>query len=428
MPLNINHSSLAINGGSKIRTKPWLDNFLFGKEEKEALNKVIDSGYLSKFEGNWNADPPFSFLGGPVVQELEKLWCEKYNIKHSVSVNSATSGLFASIGALNIGYGDEVIVSPGTMTACAMAPLTYGAIPIFADVSRKNGNIDPVFFEKAITKRTKAIVIVHTYGIPADMDSIMKIAKKNNIKVIEDCAQAHGTLYKGKPVGTFGDIGVFSLNVNKQINCGEGGVCVTNNDELCLRLRLIRNHGETSTEGSKVKDITNIAGYNYRLTELQAAVAIEQLKKLTELNRIRIEYCEYLNENLKRLPFLETVEGEKDCVSTFYQWPIIFKKEVLGLNALEIQKILNAEGMYFIRACKPLYFQPVYQKKNLFKLNYPFSAEPNKDIKPNYERGSCKVVEELYDTLLIKEYIRYPTTWNDVKDVVKVFDKINNAL
>ena len=127
----------------------------------------------------------------------------------------------------------------------------------------------------------------------------MKIAKENNIKVIEDCAQAHGTLYKGKPVGTFGDIGVFSLNVNKQINCGEGGVCVTNNEELCLRLRLIRNHGETSVSASKVKDITNIAGYNYRLTELQAAVAIEQLKKLDELNRIRIEYCNYLNDKLK---------------------------------------------------------------------------------------------------------------------------------
>ena len=123
---------------------------------------------------------------------------------------------------------------------------------------------------------------------------------------------------------------------------------------------------------------------------------------------------------------MQTVNGEKDCFSTFYQWPIILKN-VLGLNAQEIQKILNAEGMYFIRAWKPLYFQPVYQNKNLFKFNYPFSAEPNKNINPNYKKGSCKIVEELYDTLLIKEYIRYPTTWDDVNDVLKVFDKINNC-
>ena len=140
------------------------------------------------------------------------------------------------------------------------------------------------------------------------MDEIKKIARDNNISVIEDCAQAHGTTYKNKTIGTLGDIGVFSLNVNKQINCGEGGVCITNNEDLALEFNLSETM-EKPPAVAKVEDITNIAGYNYRLTEVQAAIAIEQLKKLDEYNKIRIEFAEYLNKNLKRFEFLKTIDG-----------------------------------------------------------------------------------------------------------------------
>jgi perosamine synthetase len=436
MKLNTDDKNLAINGGKKIRIKPWLDNFLFGDEEKKAVSDVIDTGYLSKFEGNFHTDPPFSFKGGPYVQKLEELWCERYKSRYAVSINSATSGLSAAIGALRIGYGDEVIVSAGTMTACAMAPLIYGAIPIFADVNKYTGNITAQSFQNLITSRTKAIIVVHTYGIPADMDEIVKIARNHKISIIEDCAQAHGTLYKGKNIGTLGDIGVFSLNVNKQINCGEGGVCITNDENLAFRIQLIRNHGETSTAVAKVEDITNIAGYNYRLTEIQAAIAIEQLKKLDEYNRIRIEYAQYLNENLKRFEFLKIVDGcegcscksKADCYSTYYQWPIMFDLKKLGVDILKIREILNAEGMYFIRAWKPLYRQPLYQQKKLFKYNYPFDAEPNKSIKTNYHEGSCPNVEWIYDNVLLKEYLRYPTTWEDVKQVELAMEKLDSAI
>ena len=397
---------------------------------------MIDTGYLSKFEGNFHTDPPFSFKGGPYVQKLEDLWCEKYNAKYSISVNSATSGLSAAIGALGIGYGDEVIVSAGTMTACAIAPLIYGAIPIFADVNKFTGNITPESFQKLITQRTKAIIVVHTYGIPADMDEILKIAKENNIKIVEDCAQAHGTLYKGKSIGVLGDIGVFSLNVNKQINCGEGGICVTNDEDTAFRLQLIRNHGETSTGPTNLKDITNIAGYNYRLTEVQAAIAIEQLKKLDEYNRIRIEFAEYLNKNLKKFEFLKTINGcstcdcekKSNCHSTYYQWPIMFDLKKLGVDILKVREVLNAEGMYFIRAWKPLYRQPLYQQKKLFKYNYPFDAEPNKSIKTNYYEGSCPNVEWIYENVLLKEYLRYPTGWDDVKQVELAMEKLDKAI
>ncbi|MBT6230762.1 MAG: DegT/DnrJ/EryC1/StrS family aminotransferase, partial [Candidatus Scalindua sp.] len=242
--VDLTRAELAINGGKPVRVKPWLDNFTTSEEEKQAVLRVMDSGYLSLFEGSHTPDAPFSFKGGPEVQALENEWSDYYDVKHSVSVNSATSGLYAAIGALEIGYGDEVIVSPYTMSACAIAPLIYGAIPVFADVELESGSLDPKSISERVTPRTKAILVVHQFGIPADMDAIMAIAKEHGLKVIEDCAQAHGAKYKDRYVGTIGDIGVFSLNVNKTIQTGEGGVCITNDDDLAYRLQLIRNHGE----------------------------------------------------------------------------------------------------------------------------------------------------------------------------------------
>src|SRR3989338_1296143 len=160
---------LAINGGKPVRTRPWSDNITTGKEERRAVLKVLKKGQLSLFEGAYQSDPPFSFWGGPWVNSLEKIWAEYYGIKYAVSMNSATSGLYAAVGALGLGYGDEVIVSPYTMSACAACTLVYGAIPIFADVELDTGCLDPESIEEKITPRTKAILVVHQFGFPADM-------------------------------------------------------------------------------------------------------------------------------------------------------------------------------------------------------------------------------------------------------------------
>ena len=226
--LNLKSKNLAINGGKKLRNKPWADNFTIGLREKLAGLKSLNSGYLSLFEGSNTPDPPFSFCGGPYVKRLEKEWSQFYSVNYSIAMNSATSGLYAAIGALEIGYGDEVIVSPYTMTACAMAPLLYGAIPVFADIDQESGCLDPASVEMKISKNTKAIILVHQFGYVAEMTKILDIAKRHKLKVIEDCAQAHGAKYKNLFVGTIGDIGVFSLNVNKTIQSGEGGICTTN--------------------------------------------------------------------------------------------------------------------------------------------------------------------------------------------------------
>ncbi len=424
MTLDLNNPQLAINGGTPVRVKPWLDNFTLGAEEKRAAVAAIDSGYLSKFEGSFTPDPPFSFCGGPFVQQLEQIWNDYYGVAHSVSVNSATSGLFAAIGALGLGYGDEVIVSPSTMTASSVGPLLYGAIPIFADIERKTGALDPLSVERLVTPRTRCIIVVHQFGIPADMDPIMDIARRHKLKVIEDCAQAHGAKYKGRYVGTIGDIGVFSLNVNKSIQCGEGGVCTTNDQDLCYRLQLIRNHGENVVGPAGYENILNIIGFNYRLTEIQAAIAIEQVKKLDAINQARVELVEFLHEELGCFDFLEVMDGRLDAVSTYYTYPILFRPEVAGVDIERFRMALNAEGMYFIRGYMPLYLQPIYQRRLAMKAGYPFAAPENRDASTNYRLGACPMAESLRNQLLINEYIRLPNTLDDCRDIVKAVGKL----
>lgn len=430
-------SRLAINGGDPVRTRRWYDNFTTAEEEKDAAIRVLERGYLSLFEGSHTPDPPFSFGGGPEVQALEEEWSRYYGVKHSISVNSATSGLYAAVGALGLGYGDEVIVSPYTMSACAMAPLIYGAIPVFADVEAHSGCLDPAAVKKVITERTKAILVVHQFGFPADMDALLVLAKKHGLLIIEDCAQAHGAQYKGQPVGTLGDIGVFSLNVNKTIQTGEGGVCTTNDADLAYRLKLIRNHGEAVVGPAQYTEITNIAGYNYRMTELAAAIARVQLQKLRKLNTERLRLVNCVVDEIADVPFLQPLnvphrcrqcncpEGAR-CVSTFYVLPLRFIEDRAGPNRKRFVEAVNAEGLSFAQGyVRPLYLQPVYQRRHLFKHGYPFHAPVNEGAQMNYEKGTCPVAERLhFNELIVSEHVRPPHTAADMDDIVTAIRKV----
>jgi dTDP-4-amino-4,6-dideoxygalactose transaminase len=251
-------TQLAINGGEPVRKTPFPGYVTIGKEEKLAVMEVLDSTVLSKYLGTWSPD----FYGGPKVRQLERDWSEYFGIKHAVSVNSATSGLYAAVGAAGVGPGDEVIVSPYTMTASATAALVYGAIPVFADIDPQIFCLSPESVEKCITPSTKAIIVVDIFGHPADMDEIMEIARDHDLIVIEDAAQAPGAKYKGRFAGTLADMGVYSLNYHKTIHCGEGGIVVTNNDDLTERLQLIRNHAEVVVKNKGVKNLVNMVGFN----------------------------------------------------------------------------------------------------------------------------------------------------------------------
>ncbi len=422
--------ALALHGGAPIRQRGWQDNFTTGEEEKAALLRVMEGGYLSKFEGSHTPDPPFSFTGGPWVQAFEAAMCEYYAVKHAVSMNSATSGLYAAVGALGLGFGDEVIVSPYTMSACAAAPLLYGAIPVFADVAVDSGCLDPASVAARITPRTRAILVVHQFGIPADMDAIMSLARQHRLRIVEDCAQAHGARYHGRPVGTIGDIGVFSFNVNKTIQAGEGGVCVTDDADLAYRLQLIRNHGEAVVGPAGVKDTTNIIGYNYRMTELHAAVSLEQLKKLDGLNERRLRLVHHLQRALSEVPGVTPLTSREGSDATWYVFPARFDAAVIGCQREEFVRYLRAEGIVMFQGyVRPLYLQPLYQQRHAFKHGYPWSAPENRDSTPDYSPGCCPVAERLYQSeMLINEHVRPPHEDADMDDIAAAVQKVVAAV
>lgn len=429
---------LAINGGTPVRTAPWTANVTLEDAERRAVLEVLEGGWLSLFEGSHQPEAPFSFWGGPWVQRLEQAWCDYYSCRYAVAMNSATSGLFAAIGALGIGYGDEVIVSPYTMSASAVCALVYGAVPIFADVALETGCLDPESIAAHINSRTRAIVVVHQFGIPADMDAIMALAERHDLVVIEDCAQAHGAKYKGRYVGTIGNIGVFSLNVNKTIQAGEGGVCTTDDPELRYRLALIRNHGEAVVGAAGYENITNIVGFNFRLTELQAAIGIEQLKRLDDYNRVRIEYADFLSAGLGRYPCFvpmtdvnETPDDRsKETVSTFYTFNVRYLRDRLpGVSRKDLLAALTAEGICLAPGYSaPLYTQPLYQRRLAFKHGYPFTAPENRAISTNYFPGACPNAELLCEQAISCPVARQPHSIGDMQQIIEAIDKVLSCL
>ena len=427
---------LAVEGGRPARSKQWKDNFTTSWIEGLASLKAVSSGYLSKFEGAHSAKPPFSFFGGPQVLDLEKRWASGLEIGHCVSVNSATSGLYAAIGALNVGFGDEVIVSPYTMAACATAPLVYGAIPVFADVDPRTGCLDPASVAANVTNKTKAIIVVHQFGFPAEMDKIMAIARENSLAVIEDCAQAWQTTFQGQAVGTFGDIGVFSLNVNKAIQSGEGGLCVTRDPNLAYRMQLIRNHGEAVVGPAEYEEIENIVGFNYRMTEVTAAIAISQLAKLERLVQKRLFLVSSFLEGVSKFDWINPLQpvcskcngrDSECCRSGYYLVPFTLKPEIDRDHF--VQAMLGEGVPVGAGYVRPLYFQPMFQKKVAFKANYPFAAPVNTECKQKYQEGTAPVAEHLNsNSLCTLSVLRHPHRLRDVQDLILAVRKYDSWL
>ncbi|MBV9182885.1 MAG: DegT/DnrJ/EryC1/StrS family aminotransferase, partial [Acidobacteria bacterium] len=319
---------LAIHGGGPvIRQGLELYNSI-GSEEANAVHDVMKSGCLSAFYGS-SGD---QFLGGPRIRAFEDAWREKFGVRHAVSVNSATSGLIAAMGAVGVGPGDEVIVPPYTMSATAIAPLIYGGIPVFVDIEPDTFCLDSQAVRYAITPRTKVILAVNLFGHPASLRELVSIARQHNLFLVEDNAQGPLATEYGRYCGTIGHIGVFSLNYHKHIHTGEGGMCVTEDENLAQRLQLIRNHAENIVEPLGLHDIQNLVGFNFRMTELSAAVGIEQLKKAEHHVQRRQKVAETLTRGVAQLQGLRPPVVRDGCRHVYYTWALRYDEAVVGIS------------------------------------------------------------------------------------------------
>lgn len=316
--------------------EPWL-----GKEEIAEVVESIKAQWIS---------------GGPKVKKFQEKIAKLCGVKHAVAVCNGTQALYIGLKILGVGQGDEVIVPDFTFIASANAVVWTGAKPVFVDVDAKTFNIDPRQIEKAITKKTRAIMPVHIYGQAADMAAIMRIAKKHHLKVIEDAAQGIKVSFQGKPVGGFGEVGCLSFYADKIMTTGEGGMVLTNNDELAKKAIILLNQGRTG-RGWYIHDYL---GYNFRLTDLQAAVGLGQLKKLPILvkrkKRIEKLYHKYLNN----VPGVELPYVDRRGFNVPFRIIILVKKPQA------LMEFLDKEGIKTNRSFYPLHLQPCYKVKGNF--------------------------------------------------------------
>ncbi|MFX0133720.1 MAG: DegT/DnrJ/EryC1/StrS family aminotransferase [Candidatus Hodarchaeota archaeon] len=347
---------------------------LVGNEEIEAVAEVLRSGY---------------YVQGPKVKQFEQDFAKYIGTTQAIATNSGTSALHIAIAAAGIGPGDEVIVPAITFFSTVTSVIHNNAIPIFADIDREIFCLSPEDMEKRITEKTKAVIPVHFYGHPAEMDSIMKIAKAHDLIVIEDCAQAHGAEYKGKKVGSIGHMGCWSFYATKNITTGEGGMITTNDPSFEQTARVIRNHGMTS------RDDHSILGYNYRMNEISAAIGIVQLPKLDKFNEIRSKNSMYLIKGLEGVDWIELPVIKPYIKHAFFWCPIQVKEDKLGMKTKDLITKLRDNGVEVRhRYIAPLYKQPMLLNQKAYTKGCPFSCPfYGKDI--DYSQINCPNTEKI---------------------------------
>jgi perosamine synthetase len=297
---------------------------------------------------------------GDYVTRFEKLFAQRIaKTRFAISVNSGTSALHIALAALGVQPGDEVILPAFTMIATINAVTYCGATPVLVDVDPVTWNIDVTRIEEHITKKTKAIMVVHTYGAPADMDSVLQTAKRHDLWVIEDAAEAHGATYHGKPVGGIGDVGAFSLYANKIITTGEGGVTVTNNPGIAKRLTLLHNHA--FSPGRHFWH--TMVGFGYRMTNLQAAIGVAQIERFTALLATKRRIARQYIAGLRDIPGVTLPVETRGTHNTYWMFGILIDKKRFGMDKNKLRSFLASRGIETRSFFIPLHVQPPYRAR-----------------------------------------------------------------
>lgn len=339
---------------------------LLGDNEKAYLLECITTGWISS--------------EGPFVKRFEEQFSAKVERSYGIAVANGSAALDIAVAALGIGPGDQVIMPAFTIISCAFSVMRAGAIPVLVDSDPATWNVDVLKLVEKIefeinqkkNKAIKAIMVVHIYGLPVDMDPILKIAEKYNLKIIEDAAEMHGQTYNGKPCGSFGDISTFSFYPNKHVTTGEGGMVVTNDASLAEKCRSLRN----LCFDKERRYIHDEMGWNYRMTNLQAAIGVAQLERLDKFVKIKRAMGQFYTNQLKnvngiQLPLVKTSYGE----NIYWVYGIILNDEV-PFDATEVMSRLQKKGIGTRHFFYPMHLQPVFTKKGLFvSENYPVSEK-----------------------------------------------------
>lgn len=373
----------AIAGGSPAKTTPYGTWKRYGEEELGQLREALEQGTLF-------------YASGAKVRAMEERIAAMHGVPFAVATSSGTASVHAAMIAAGVSPGDEVITTPITDMGSLVPILFQGGVPVFADLAPRSYVITPESVEAAITERTRAVLAVHLWGNACDLSALHEICDRRGLVLIEDCAQAWGCTYGGKPIGTWGQIGCFSLNEFKHVSCGDGGAVITSDPELAKRLRLATDKCYDREPGAVVRNATFLAN-NYRMTELQGAVALAQLGKLDGIVDRRRKWCAGLSERLTGIEGITLPEPTPGCEPSWWFYMMRVQPSALGADADAFAEAIRAEGVpagaHYIGRC--VYEYPIFVDHSAFQHgSHPFSAR-------TYGKGLCPEAEAILDTTVI---------------------------
>lgn len=406
-------SELAINGGSAVRGKAWPVWPIWDESEIQAVRRVFECG-------QWG-------IGSPIVKEFETAFAEMYGAKHAISCTNGSHAIVVALQALGVKAGDEVIVPPYTFIATATAVLAIGAVPVFVDIHPDTYNLDPALIDPAITERTRCIIPVHIAGNPADMHPILEIAKKYDLPVIEDTAQAHLARYEGKTVGTIGNAGTWSFQSSKNHSSGEGGIICTNDDALIDMLFSYQNCGRV--RNGKWYD-HHYLGSNFRLSAFQAAVLLSQMKRVEEQTRLREKNARYLEQLLDPLPGIRyQIRHERTERHAYHLFILRYHAEDFGgLPRKDFIRAMQAEGISCDQGYIPLYKFPLFQR---LPDEVPAVYACGNNV-PDYSTLACPVCERVCKEEAIWFYqymfLGEPSDMDDIAEAIEKIRKYQHTI